>query len=194
MSDTTTNLRDGKTEVLIRAAKEGGSSAWSAVFQRYERMLRGHARTLVARHRVRIEPEDLVQTTFAHAWKNIQSLEYQGEGSFRRWLHRLARNLLLNQVREQAGQPELQQGTRVLDGAVDRRSVELERTRAERLSLDEALGLLDEEDRELLLMHSDERLSLNQIAAVLDCSHETASRRLAAAMRRLQQRLGGARG
>jgi len=177
----------------VRAAKDGASSAWSAVFKRYERMLHGHVRTLVARYRWPIDADDLVQNTFAHAWTQIQSFEYEGEGSFRRWLHRLARNLYLNELRNSSHRPTTDSADQ-LAAVEDERESERQRGQHERLSLYEALAELEEEDREILLMHSDENLNLNQIAAVLDCSHEAARRRLGLAMARLHQRLGGGKG
>lgn len=191
MPDTTTNLRDGHSEVLVRAAKSGASSAWSAVFQRYERMLRGHVRTMVARHRGRIEAEELVQATFAQAWRQIQSFEYQGEGSFRRWLRQVAKGLYVNEVRDRGARREESLSTEVISGTVDERERDLGHTLHERLSLDEAMAELSEDDREILLMSSDEGLNLHQIAGILECSHKQAGLRLAAAMRHLQQRLEG---
>jgi RNA polymerase sigma-70 factor (ECF subfamily) len=174
----------------VRAAKDGASSAWSAVFKRYERMLHGHVRTLVARYRRPIDADDLVQNTFSLAWSQIQGFQYEGEGSFRRWLHRLARNLYLNELRSSSHQPTTDGGAH-LATVEDERESERQRGQHERLSLYEALAELEEEDREILLMHSDENLNLNQIAGVLECSHESARRRLGVAMARLHERLGG---
>ena len=191
MSDTTTTLRDGTTEVLVRAAKGGASSAWSAVLQRYERMLRGHVRTLAARHRAPIDPDEIVQATFAQAWAEIQRFDYEGEGSFRRWLHRLAKNLYLNELRSDGARPERGAAPHGLEGAVDERESERQRGQLDRLAMDLALADLEEEDREILLMRSDEDLKVSEIAAILECSHETAQRRLSQAMKRLHLRLGG---
>ena len=191
MSDSTTTLRDGTTEVLVQAAKRGAPSAWSAVLQRYERMLRGHVRTLVASHHAAIDPDEIVQATFARAWAQIQLFEYQGEGSFRRWLHRLAKNLYLNQLRSDGRRPERRAETRILEVAVDERESARAQGQLDRLAVDQALADLEEEDREILLMRTDEGLTVAQIAAILDCSHETAQVRLTQALKRLHLRLGG---
>lgn len=191
MSDTTTTLRDGTTEVLVRAAKGGASSAWSAVLQRYERMLRGHVRLLLARYPAPIERDEIVQATFARAWAQIQQFEYKGEGSLRRWLQQLAKNIYLNELRSEGARPERGAKDHLLETAEDERATERERGQLDRLAMDLALADLEEDDREILLMRSDEDLKVSDIAAILECSHETAQRRLSQAMKRLHLRLGG---
>jgi len=154
-------------------------------------MLRAHARTLIAYYKRPIDPDELVQITLQHAWRNIQSFEYAGEGSFRHWLQRLARNLYLSELKQAAARPQQEAESGIIANTADEKAAALERNRAESLSLDEALGALADEDREILLMVSDEKLSLNQMAEILGCCHETAKRRLMDAQDRLRRRLTG---
>lgn len=175
----------------MRAAKNGEEAAWEAVFLRFDLMLRGHVRTLVARHRRPVDADDLVQATFERAWSQIQDFDYLGEGSFRRWLHTLAKNLYLNQIKSDAARPEQRAATEVIENAVDEREAERQSAQVERLSLDEAMAELDDDDREILLMHSDERLSMEEIAEILQCPLATAKKRLASAFGRLRLRMGG---
>lgn len=189
MSDSTDNLRKGETADLVRAAQQGGRSAWSAVFQLYEPMLRGHARALIARQRYPFDVEELVQATLQQAWSGIQGFRYHGEGSFRHWLQRLQRNLFLNECKRAAARPEQASESGSIERAIATRSLDDAARRARQLSLDEALGALSDEDREILLMLSEEKLSLARMAEILACSPAQAQKRLSAAQERLRRRL-----
>ena len=178
----------------MRAAKDGKEAAWAVVFERYERMLLGHVRAMTSRDHLGIEPQDIVQATFGQAWQEIQRFQYEGEGSFRRWLVTLAIHRYRNARKSAAAHPSLQALSGVLENETcDKATAETE-GQADRLSLYEAMGELAEDDREVLLMYSDEGLNLNEIAELLGCCHETAKKKLQEAMGKLRPKLSQGHG
>ena len=152
-------------------------------------MLNGYVRTLAARYRRPIDPLEVVHATFELAWREIERFEYVGEGSFRRWLCTLARNLYLSELRATARR-EQPAGTGVLENTADEKGAASDQARVQQEALYAAMGELDEEDREVLLMHYHEGLNLSRIAEILECCHETAQRRRQGALERMRQKLG----
>jgi len=175
----------------VRAAKNGQQAAWTVVFERYERMLHGHVRAMASCDHVRLDPPEIVQATFEQAWQEIQRFKYDGEGSFRRWLVTLAYHKYLNARKQATAHPVHLANSGVLENEACAKTSAEAANQAERLSLYEAMGELDEETREILLMYSDEGLNLNEIAEILGCCHETATKKLSAAMAKLRPKLGG---
>ena len=62
--------------------------------------------------------------------------------------------------------------------------------KAEYQEILDALATLSEADREVILLRSQEELSLSEMAAVLGCSQEAAKKRLARALARLRKAAG----
>lgn len=153
-------------------------------------MLSGHVRTRIAATRLAIDVQEVVQMTFAQAWSQIESFDYRGEGSLRRWLVTLAGNLLNNEIDRILSSRTQRADTGVLENQEDAQQAQREAQRAERLSIDEAIAQLPPDEAEILLMYKDEGLNLNQIAEILECAHATAAKRLSRAMGNLRRLLG----
>ena len=78
----------------------------------------------------------------------------------------------------------------MLENTADEKGAASDQAHLQQAALFAAMGELDEEDREVLLMHYHEGLNLNQIAEILECCHETAQRRRQSALERMRQKLG----
>ena len=96
MEDTTEFLRknpEGHTEFLIERARSGSSTAWREIYRRYRKMLIVQIQARIPGYaRRRFDEEDVLQQVLAKVYACIESFEYRGEGSFRRWLARLIVN------------------------------------------------------------------------------------------------------
>jgi RNA polymerase sigma-70 factor (ECF subfamily) len=70
-------------------------ASFSALFERHRRELRAHCYRMVGSLE---DSEDLVQETFARAWRARTRFRREGRWSFRAWLYRIATNLCLDCV------------------------------------------------------------------------------------------------
>ena len=184
MGDTSSYLRDhpiGNTEFLVGKAKEGSQAAWEVILDRYRKMLKVHVRSRLG---AGFEPEDVLQTAFMKAFQHIETFEYRGEGSFRRWLATLV-------IRSCANERKVRRPETDVDGALEHvedqgSSSKLEQY-TEQASLLEALGKLDDDDRDILIQRKIEELSFEKIGENLGVSREAARKRYALAQERLRR-------
>jgi RNA polymerase sigma-70 factor (ECF subfamily) len=82
-------------ERLYAQAKQGDMHAFDALYARYEGCLFGF---IVSQVRERAAAEDLFHDTFVNALK-APAVAFEGEGGFRAWIYRIARNLVINRAR-----------------------------------------------------------------------------------------------
>jgi RNA polymerase sigma-70 factor, ECF subfamily len=68
---------------------------FSALFERHRRELRAHCYRMVGSFE---DSEDLVQETFARAWRARSRFRREGRWSFRAWLYRIATNACLDHL------------------------------------------------------------------------------------------------
>jgi RNA polymerase sigma-70 factor (ECF subfamily) len=177
----------GHTDLLLGRARSGDQEAWRRLYERYYKMLRAHVEArIVGLSRRPQDAEDLLQIAFMRAWQGLETFEYRGEGSFRKWLARVAVNACLSELEERRT-AALQSGALAThdEQQAQRKSDEEER----RIAMMEALGELDEDDRDLLIQRIIDDLSFEEIGRNLGCSREQARSLYAAATERLARRL-----
>jgi RNA polymerase sigma-70 factor (ECF subfamily) len=185
MGDTSSYLRDnpvGNTEFLVGKAKEGSQAAWEEILERYRKMLRMHVRARLKLARRDSELDDVLQSAFLKAFQHIAKFEYRGEGSFRRWLATLVVRTYLNEIKARG--PESGANDGALEHLEDEASTSRLAQSSEQTALLEALGKLDDEDRDILIQKMED-LSFERIAENLGVSREAARKRYALAQERL---------
>ena len=74
---------------------EADEATFSALYERHWRELRAHCYRMVGSFE---DSEDLVQETFARAWRARARFRREGRWSFRAWLYRIATNACLDHV------------------------------------------------------------------------------------------------
>ncbi|HET6865562.1 MAG TPA: RNA polymerase subunit sigma-70 [Solirubrobacteraceae bacterium] len=74
---------------------DADEGTFSALFERHRRELRAHCYRMVGSFE---DSEDLVQDTFARAWRARARFRREGRWSFRAWLYRIATNACLDHV------------------------------------------------------------------------------------------------
>jgi RNA polymerase sigma-70 factor (ECF subfamily) len=74
---------------------DADETTFSALFERHQRELRAHCYRMVGSFE---DSEDLVQETFARAWRARARFSREGWWSFRAWLYRIATNACLDHV------------------------------------------------------------------------------------------------
>lgn len=89
---------------LVRAASQGDVAAFEALYRQHQRRIYAVLWRLCGGHRARAE--DLTQDVFVRAWQALPNFRY--ESAFSTWLHRLAVNTGLMELRSRSGAEDLE--------------------------------------------------------------------------------------
>jgi RNA polymerase sigma-70 factor (ECF subfamily) len=130
--------------------------------------------------------EDLVQEAFIRAWQALPAFRF--ESAFSTWLHRLAVNTALMQIRSRAGAEDSETDDSALAVLPTQDTAGL-RTR-ERLDLERAVATLPERARAVLVLHDIEGWKHEEIAVELGMAVGSSKAQLHRARKLLRQRLG----
>jgi len=84
----------GEEPAVVAAVRAGGESAFASVTERHRRELLVHCYRMVGNLE---DAEDLVQETYARAWRNRSGFE--GRSTLRAWLYRIATNASLDAIK-----------------------------------------------------------------------------------------------
>lgn len=149
---------NGPDETLAREAKRGSTAAFESLVRRNQSLVRGFLRRLAGNAAT---AEDLAQDTFLTAWRKIGA--YDGRGSFRGWLCRIAYTQFLQARRSsQASQRREDAVMADSDTFID------ERGAAEaRLDLDRVMAGLSPEQRAAIALCYGEGMSHSEAAEAL---------------------------
>lgn len=126
--------------------------------------------------------EDVTQEVFVALAQNARQLADRPVLSG--WLHRTARNLAVKAVRSDARRRAREQEATMNELLPAEADADWERIGPQ---LDEALGALNESDRDALLLRYFERKSAREIAGILGISDEAAQKRVSRAVERLRE-------
>jgi RNA polymerase sigma-70 factor (ECF subfamily) len=188
-----------ETQRLLQEAREGVPAARDRLLERHRAYLRRFVEVrLDPKIQARVDPSDVVQETQMEALRRLGRYLDKPPMPFRLWLRQLAYDRLL-MVRRQ----HVQAARRAVQREValsDRSSLQLagqvlatESTPSQQLVRHElvrrvrqAVGLLPEGDREVLIMRNLEGLSNREVSQVLAIDPATASRRYGRAVLRLR--------
>jgi len=91
-NDEAQNL--GEDESVVTAVQSGDESAFASLIEPHRKELRVHCYRMLGNFE---DAEDLVQETFARAWRNRAGFE--GRSTFRAWLYRIATNACLDNIK-----------------------------------------------------------------------------------------------
>ena len=157
------------TEVLARA-QAGDHQAFAQLYNLHKRRIYSLCLRMVGNV---AEAEDLTQEAFLQLHRKIAT--FRGDSAFSTWLHRLAVNVVLMQLRkkglslislDEAMEPNPEEGPSRSFGAPD---PTLTGT-IDRLVLEHAIAELPAGYRLIFILHDVEGFEHNEIASMLDCS------------------------
>ena len=167
---------------LMLAVRDGDIDCMGELFERHHGPLFGYVAKLTGD---RAAAEDITQIVFQRMLKYRHT--YRDQGSFTAWMYHLARRCTSDHFRKSAPAPIAVDPADLESRADESRGVDESAARNDdHALLHLALGRLDRDDREVLLLSRLQELSFAEIAAILECSVGAARVRAHRAMRSLR--------
>jgi RNA polymerase sigma-70 factor (ECF subfamily) len=167
---------------LMLAVRDGELDALGELFERHHGPLYGFLVKLTGQ---RPAAEDIAQTVFQRMLKYRHT--YRDDGSFTAWMYHLARRCAADHFRKSASAPAAVDPHDLAERADDRPNAgDHAVARDEHALLHVALGRLDRDAREVLLLSRFQELSFAEIATILECSAGAAKVRAHRALKELR--------
>jgi RNA polymerase sigma-70 factor (ECF subfamily) len=175
---------------LVRRIQEGDASAWDALYLRYrDRLLLSIRCRLGAQLRARLESEDILHSVFKDALSDIHRFEPRDPRSLNHYLHACTLNKIRSKAdyfaaKKRAGEVPLSDS--VIERIPNPAGAEpryQDQGRFERL--EQALGQLSADMREVVLLRTVEELPNQDAAKILGKSPEASSKLYNRALARL---------
>ena len=174
--------KDADSE-LVRRAAAGEMRAFEALYRRHAGRVHGAVWRLSGMNEARAE--ELTQEAFVRAWQKLESFRF--ESAFSTWLHRLAVNVALMDLR--ARDPEDAVDTDVLEAASD---PFVPFCAGERADLEQAVANLPPRARAVLVLHDVEGWKHEEIGRELGMAVGSSKAQLHRARGLLRRMLGEA--
>jgi RNA polymerase sigma-70 factor (ECF subfamily) len=130
------------------------------------------------------EARDLTQETFVRLWRSLD--QFRGDSSLSTWLHSIAFNLVL-ETRRKRRPTTCRWDEMDPEGAAPDSVIEEVVARAQGDRVRQALGRLDDEYRDAIVLYYLQGLSINEVADVLGVPAGTVKSRLTRARERLRK-------
>ncbi len=170
--------------VLVRAAVSGDARAFEALYRRHARRVFGIVWRLSGGQVARAE--DLVQDAFIRAWQALPKFRF--ESSFSTWLHRLAVNTALMEIRSRSGAEDRETDDAALEHVASQDTAG--QRMCEQMDLERAVASLPERARAVLVLYDIEGWKHEEIAAELGMAVGSSKAQLHRARNLLRARLG----
>lgn len=170
---------------LARLAGAGDVAAFEALYRRHVGRVHGVIKRLVGGHSSRAE--DLTQEAFVRAWQALPA--YRFESAFSTWLHRLAVNTALMELRSRRSRPLAANDDEIFDtiGSIDSAG----HVTALGMDLERVVATLPPRARAVLVLHDVEGWKHEEIAIELGMAVGSSKAQLHRARGLLRTRLGG---
>jgi RNA polymerase sigma-70 factor (ECF subfamily) len=172
---------------LVARARTGDVGAFEALYHSFQAGIHSFIRSQVREAEL---AADLTQQTFVRAWESLPRLRQ--EAAFVGWLHRIASNLVRDEVKSGHARLEI-----AASNALDEPMPDPEATAPEEAAVAQglktavwaALGQLPPDQRAAVVMHHMEGMSVAEIAQAMKCRPGTVMSRLSRAREALRRRL-----
>ncbi|MBX9399847.1 sigma-70 family RNA polymerase sigma factor [Lysobacter sp. BMK333-48F3] len=169
---------------LVAAAASGGVAAFEALYRRHAGRVHGVIARLVGHAGARAE--DLTQEAFVRAWQALPNFRF--ESAFGTWLHRLAVNTALMELRGRRSRPLEDNDEDAFDGIGSADSAG--HVTALSMDLERAVATLPPRARAVLVLYDVEGWKHEEIAAELGMAVGSSKAQLHRARNLLRARLG----
>ena len=173
----------GEDAVLVRRAASADTTAFEALYRRHHRRVHGVIVRLVGQAGARAE--DLTQEAFVRAWQALPTFRF--ESAVSTWLHRLAVNTALMELRSRRSRPLADDDEDALD------AVPMPDTAGHAMlgrDLERAVATLPPRARAVLVLHDVEGWKHEEIAEELGMAVGSSKAQLHRARGLLRTRIG----
>jgi RNA polymerase sigma-70 factor, ECF subfamily len=172
----------------VRRARRGDGDAFAALVRAVQRPVYGLCLRML---RTEAEASEVAQETFLRAYQNLD--RYDDQRPFDLWVLTIARNQCLDVLRRRARvqTEDLDEHAQVLpsgEASVEEHAM----VSQERQSLEEAMGTLSVDDREVLALYYVQKRTTREIAQVMSVAPGTIMARLFRAREKLRNRMKAA--
>ncbi|RUT29109.1 RNA polymerase sigma factor [Paenibacillus zeisoli] len=165
-------------DIIVAQIKDGNKEAFRALVCEYQRKIHVYSYHML---RNKEEAEDAVQEIFLKCYQNIH--QYSQGTSFSGWLYTVAYNHCINLLKKRSlrhklialYRTQLAQAKQEVDYAS--------------LSIQDVLGLLSAEDRNLLVLRVWEDLSFDEISRIMNCKPTTVRKRFERIRKKLKMKM-----
>jgi RNA polymerase sigma-70 factor (ECF subfamily) len=171
-------FREVEDRDLIAKARRGHVDAYNVLVSRWEKRVFNYLLRLVAN---REDALDLSQDVFLKAYQNLRKLD--DPAKFPAWLFRIAHNEAFSLLRKNRPEDELIGEPKA--GGTSARMFPMELS----LAVESALGRLNGDQREAVLLKIYQGFKFEEMAEILDCPVSTIKSRLYTALDLLKQSL-----
>ena len=169
----------------VRRARKGDSSAFAALVRGLQRPVFGLCLRLL---RVEAEATEVAQETFLRAYQNLE--RFDETRPFDLWVLTIARNLCLDILRRrQKVQTEDLEPHALTFASSEPNSEEKAIDNQQRQSLEDAMGTLSTDDREVLALYYVQKRTTKEIAVIMGVAPGTIMARLFRAREKLRTRM-----
>ena len=165
---------------LIRRIGLGEEEALASLYEQTRHAVFGFALSISKNH---ADAEEIMQDTFLAVDANAE--RYQPVGSPMAWILTITRNLAYERLRR--GKRE----TAVEDIPEEADTAQLSEQTENRMILDTAIKILNEEERQIVMLHAVSGLKHREIAALTGMSLSGVLSKYYRALKKLQKQLGG---
>ena len=179
-------MLEDEDQTLVRAAGAGDARAFEALYRKHSRRVYAVVWRLSGGQAARAE--DLVQEAFIRAWQALPGFRF--ESAFSTWLHRLAVNTALMEIRGRANAQDEEADDSALQ-YLSSHDTAGQRTR-DQIDLERAVATLPARARAVLVLHDIEGWKHSEIADELGMAVGTSKAQLHRARNLLRLRLGEA--
>jgi RNA polymerase sigma-70 factor, ECF subfamily len=172
----------------VRRARRGDSSAFAALVRGLQRPVYGLCLRLL---RSDAEATEVAQETFLRAYQHLE--RFDDARPFDLWVLTIARNLCLDILRRrQKVQMEDVEPHALTLASHEANSEEQAIDRQQRRSLEDAMGTLSDDDREVLALYYVQKRTTKEIAVIMGVAPGTIMARLFRAREKLRTRMNQA--
>jgi RNA polymerase sigma-70 factor (ECF subfamily) len=182
MPEALRETADWDERELLRQLRAGGRAAFERLLDRCERRVYNLALRMLGDP---TEAEDAVQDIFVEVHRSLP--RFRGDSRLDTWVHRIAANVCLQRRRKRTLPVEgLAEDLPSLNGPDPFHTAAQGELRE---TIGQALDLLPEAQRDVVVLHGIQGLSYAEVARVLDCPVGTVKSRLSSAFMRLRELL-----